>query len=123
MDIATGFRNVGTITQVMGAAWIGGMGWWSLWAGAIAAGSLIIGCTNWSNPTWQAIRFGGPAALAVLPIGIAGWPAVVAACLGGLSYPALMRVGLRLPRFWLFDGFEAYARLLLGAGVIGGLAL
>ncbi|MBC7907036.1 MAG: hypothetical protein H7Y60_09865 [Rhodospirillaceae bacterium] len=121
--IATGLRNLVTIALAVTAAWIGGMGWWSPWAGGIAAASLMIGCTNWSNPTWQAIRFGGPAALAVLPLGMAGLPAIIAATMGGLSYPALMRLNLALPRFWLVDGWEAYARLVLGAGVIGGLAL
>lgn len=121
--IRTGLRNVVTVALASAAAWAGDMGWLSLWAGPVAALSLIIGETRWQSSTWQAIRFGGMAALAVLPFGLAGWPAVVAAALGGLSYPALFHFDAHLPRRWLFDGAEAYARFALGAGVIGGLTL
>lgn len=120
--IATGFRNLITVAACITAAWCGGMEWWCLWAGGWAAASLIVGETKWQSPTWQAIRFGGMAAIAMLPIGLAGLPYVAACIAGGLAYPALAALESRLPRWWLFDGSEAYARLALGAAVIGGLA-
>lgn len=120
--LATGMRNAGTIILALGAGWYSGVGWWFLWASGWAAASIIIGCTNWNNWTWQAIRFGGVAAIAVLPIGPTAWPYVVACALGGLAYPALACVDHLLPRWRWLDGYEAYARFPLGAAVIGGLA-
>lgn len=120
--IRTGWRNAGTVALAVAAAWVGGLGWWAPWAGGWMAAALIVGETKWESWTWQAIRFGGPAAVAVLPLGMDGLPYVVAAAGAGLAYPALATIGHRLPRFWLFDGFEAYARLALGLAVIGGLA-
>lgn len=120
--IPTGFRNAVAVAIAISAACSAGLGWWSLWAGAVAAASVIIGETRWESWTWQAIRFGGLAAVAVLPVGLPALPYVVACALGGLCYPALALVEDRLPRWGWFDGFEAYARVPLGAVVLGGLA-
>lgn len=120
--IATGLRNAVTILLAVTAALAGGLHWWSLWAGGWAAASIIIGETRWERATWQAIRFGGLAAVAVLPIGIAGLPYVLACALAGASYTALGQVDDHLPRWRWLTGFEAYARFILGAAVIGGLA-
>lgn len=76
--IPTGIRNAVTIALCLGAAWGAGLGWWSLWIGGWAAASIVIGATRWNDPTWQAIRFGGLASLAVLPLGWAGSPYVLA---------------------------------------------
>lgn len=123
--IPTSVRNVVTIGLCLGSAWWSlGSEWAAMWTGGCAALSIIIGCTKWEDWTWQAIRFGGMAAIAVVPLGLGWWCLVyIAPCaLAGMSYPALGRVDRYLPRWWLFDGWEAYARLLLGAAIVGGLA-
>lgn len=119
--IVTGLRNAGTIILALGAGWYSGAGWWFLWAGGWAAASIILGCTKWTDWTWQALRFGGVGAIAALPFGLSGLPYVAACALGGLAYPALARVDHLLPRWRWLSGYEAYARLPLGAAVIGGL--
>lgn len=128
--IATGIRNVVTVALAFAAAWQpwahgwGAPDWPVFWYAAGASASIIIGCTRWEDWTWQAIRFGGMAAATALPAGLVGGWIYVAACIAaGLAYPALARVDGWLPRWWRFDGFEAYARFAIGAAVLGGLSM
>lgn len=96
--------------------------------------NIIVGHTKWDDWTWQACRFSMFAAWTVLPLNDFAhtWPYVFLCAVAGLSYPVLFLVdgqGLhldapkRLPRWRLLDGPEAYARLPLGAAILGGLAL
>lgn len=138
--LPTWARNLGTIALALAAAvYARGFGVEPVWMASCAGISIIVGETNWQSPTWQAIRFACPAALAVMPLDAwQGWPYVAACALGGLAYPALFAIHARwpLPRLWrlrrmgddgqphfAFSGPEAYARLPLGAAIIGGLAL
>jgi hypothetical protein len=67
-------------------------------------------------------RAAGLAALAVFPFGLDAAPYIATCAVGALAYPAFSRIDARLPRFWIFDGFEAYARPVYGGAVVGGLA-
>ena len=87
-----------------------------LMAGIIT--NISVGMTKWEDWGWMPLRYSGLAALSCLLIPNA-WPYVLA-CVGcGLLYPALMAWGNGLPRFWKFDGPEAYARLVAGGVIIG----
>lgn len=126
-------RAVTGVRAVVGVAVALAAAWWSqgldlvvLWLGGWAALNLIVGHTSWMDWKWQALRFSMVAALTVYPLGpsAAGWGYIAACAVAGLSYPLLFWLNERwpLPRWWLFDGPEAYARLPLGAAVIGGLS-
>lgn len=99
--------------------------------------SLMTGQTKWAEPWWQFWRFAIPGALAVIPAALyqavqgsgPGLPLLASGCLyalacgaAGTSYTFLGRIDAKLPRWWLFDGFESYARLVLGGVLVGGLA-
>lgn len=128
-DGLTWLRSV-LLGLMLGAA-VWPLGWLGLWVAAVTAVSLTVGQTKWEDWLWQGLRYSSMAALAVLPIGLAAWPYVAACALGGLAYPLAFWMHERVVRLpvikvrgaVLFDGPEAWARLFLGASVIGGLGL
>lgn len=78
--------------------------------------ALIMGQTNWTDWLWMPMRFALFGFAASWSIGIDMWhvPAVMA--LAGISYPFMFWIDERmtLPRLWIVDGPEAYARFVCG---------
>jgi hypothetical protein len=123
--LPTGVRNGATLVIALTAGWYAGLApMVVVWSGCAAALSIIIGETKWESWTWQAIRFGGMGAVTVLPLGLDAWPYVLACTMAGVSYTGLEWAYLHgwLPSWWQFRGGEAYARLVRGGAVLGGLA-
>ena len=100
---------------------------WQLAVACIgAAVNINLGQTAWKDWGWMPLRYSGVAALFCLPYGLDAVP-YVAACIGcGVLCPTLFWVEDKLvamPRWKLLDGPEAYARIVAGATIIGGLTL
>ena len=101
--------------------------------------NIVVGHTKWDDWTWQALRFSTFGALTVLPLDDFAHTVYYVAALifAGVAYPLLFEMRNVLPRWgnlgpdptdaegrdrYMFDGPEAYARLPLGAAILGGLA-
>lgn len=68
VKMPTGVRNAITVLIALGAAFYAiGFAYWTMWAAGVAALSIVMGYTKWKSPTWQAVRFGVPGLLVVLP--------------------------------------------------------
>jgi hypothetical protein len=114
--VRTTYRNLVTGALAGSAAVLGiDQFWWALWTATIAALSVISGYTKWESFVWQAIRFGGPACVAIAPLRYLGLTDdlsaaayILASMIGGVSYTLLR---------------EDRARLVLGATVVGGLVI
>ena len=120
--LGNGVRSAVLVPLCIAAAGWAGLTWLAPYVGAVAALSLIVGHTEWKSWSWQPHRAAAMAALAVFPFGLDGATYIATCAIGSLAYPAFSRIDTRLPRFWLFDGGESYARLIFGAAVVGGLA-
>lgn len=109
----------------IGGAAYAGAGLWALWVGGWAATSIVWGQTRWEDPGYQALRFGVPAMIGAAPFWTGGLLYVGLGVAAAVSYLPLVWLDRRigLPRWWIFDGPEAYYRLPMGAAIIGGCAL
>lgn len=136
------FRGVIFAVAAVAVCKLSGKTWpVTLFMAAAATLNITVGHTDWKDWAWQAIRFGSVAALTVLPLNhFSSSIGYVAMCAGaGMFYPWLFWYHKQnpLPRWinigpdpmdaegcdrYLFDGPEAYARLPLGAAILGGLA-
>jgi hypothetical protein len=103
------------------ANWHNGL--WGLWAAAFASINILIGHTAWKDWAWMPLRYSGIAAITALPFG-EPYVYVFLCLLAGVMYPFLFWldevIKLKLPRFWYFDGAEAYCRIPAGAFILGG---
>lgn len=112
------------------ASFVGvGFNWWIVWFTVIIWAALQSGYTKWESFKWMIPRYLFPTMLAGLTYGIAigDKSAILYGFLGlipGLAYPILAKYGNdKLPIFWWLDGPEAYARLLAGGVLVGGLTI
>lgn len=88
------------------------LGWIVLWSGLC----LIVGHTDWPDPLWQANRFGMFGFTALYFIGEPYILLPIMYAIAGVLYSPLIKTNP--PKFWLFDGGEAYARFIAGGIVL-----
>lgn len=88
------------------------LGWIVLWSGLC----LIVGHTQWEDWKWQATRFAMFGAIALFWICEPYVLLPVMFAIAGVLYTPLIKMSV--PKFWLFDGGEAYARFIAGGVVL-----
>ena len=96
-------------------------------ASAIACISILDGFQDWKNYSYMSMRFTGYAALATLAHESTDLLYVILCFAAGLLYPVFSMVSAHSPilsyKWFLFDGYESYARTISGAVVLGGVVL
>lgn len=118
----TWLRNGYMLAAALASAWWGlGLDWWALGFGVVAAMTLIPGHTDWDDPKFMAIRYGGPPLVVTIlhmmftPASALGlvWP--LSAVLLGLVYGTLKHMeNGRAP--------QGTAEAIAGAVILGGPA-